>query len=101
MTICKEKSTIRHILNLEGCMLSRFCFKVNIQRRSGLSRPLERYLAIATYHIDFPRGADNGPALRANILDAAILGLPPGDLAFAATFHHARCANRIVAKSLC
>ena len=52
----------------------------------GLSFLLKGNLAIPAYYIDFPRGADDGVAYRANVLDTAVLG-------FAATldglaFHH-------------
>ena len=33
----------------------------------------EWYVAVAAYHVDLPRGSDNGSAMRADVLDAAIL----------------------------
>lgn len=33
----------------------------------------EGYVAVATYHVDLPRGSNNGSAMRADVLDAAIL----------------------------
>ena len=33
----------------------------------------EWHVAVAAYHVDLPRGSDNGSAMRADVLDAAIL----------------------------
>ena len=33
----------------------------------------EWYVAVAAYHVDLPRGPDDGSAMRADVLDAAIL----------------------------
>lgn len=33
----------------------------------------EWYVAVAAYHVDLPRGPDDGSAMRADVLDAAVL----------------------------
>ena len=40
---------------------------------TGILRPFKWYAAVAAYHVDLPRGADNRAALWADIFDTAVL----------------------------
>lgn len=66
-------------------------------RLALFSFPLEGYVAIPAYHADLLCRTDDGPALRADIFDSAVLGFLTLLLA-RASFREAAGVDRLVAE---